>query len=105
MTNRNGPASFPAALAGLAVALLGFGCFSSGRQVTLKWSVISAAYAGYGVLWMIGGAAMILGGLWVLGSRGRRRFPLWAGALGSVLAGTSLVIGVLTYVVPCAGPG
>ena len=70
----------------------------------MEWSVISAAYAACGVAWIVGGVAMTGGGLGVLGSLGTRRTPLWVGALGSVLAGASLVIGVLTGVVPCSGP-
>jgi hypothetical protein len=48
---------------------------------------------------------MFIAGLWVLASRGRHRMPLWMGGLSAVLAGAVLVVGVLTYVVPCSGPG
>jgi hypothetical protein len=103
-TGRNAHVSFPSALLGVVIALLGFSLLRSGQQVVLEWPSISVAYAACGISWIIGAAAMIMGGLWVLGSLGRHRIALWAGALGSVLAGASLVIGVLTYVVPCSGP-
>jgi hypothetical protein len=96
--------SAPFALLGLAVAVLGFSILNSGRGVVDKWSQISAAYAACGVLWIICGALMSVGGLWVLASFGTHRLPLWLGAIGSVVAGASVVIGVLTSVVPCSGP-
>jgi len=87
-----------------AVAWVGFRILRDGQRVLEQWSMVSAAYAGYGLAWIIAGAAMIVGGLWAVGSTGMNRVALWTGSLGSVLAGASLMIGVLTYVVPCSGP-
>ena len=96
--------SAPFALMGLLIAVLGFSLGLNGKNVVSQWSQISAAYAACGVLWIICGALMTVGGLWVLVSLGRHRIPLWLGASGSAVAGASLIIGVLTYVVPCSGP-
>lgn len=103
-TNPKPRASFVPALLGLVVALLGFLIFQSGLQVVMQWSAITALYALCGAIWVFGGAAMMIGGVWGVASLGRRRVPLLMGGLGSVVAGASLIIGVLTYVVPCSGP-
>ena len=76
----------------------------AGLEVLLKWSSIGVPYAAVGALWLLAGPVMFGAGLWVLGSLGRHRMPLWLGATAAVLAGASLVVGVLTYVVPCSGP-
>lgn len=100
----NSPASLSAPLLGGVVAVFGFSVIRMGHRVVLEWSRISTAYASCGVVWILGGVAMLVGGLWALGSSGRRAIPLWTAALGSILAGSTLVVGVLTSVVPCSGP-
>jgi membrane protease YdiL (CAAX protease family) len=82
----------------------GYAISRAGFQVLLKWSSIGAAYAAVGALWSLAGPVMFGAGLWVLGSLGRHRMPLWLGGTAGVLAGAALVVGVLTYVVPCSGP-
>jgi len=91
-------------LAGLML-LFGYLIAAAGYQTLQKWPSISASYATYGVLWVVAGPAMLAGGLWVLGTLGRKQMPLWAGGIASVLSGGSLIAGVLTYVIPCSGPG
>jgi hypothetical protein len=68
------------------------------------WSSISAAYAAFGVLWIVAGPVMLACGLWALGTLGRSRIPLWIGGAATALSGGSLIAGVLSYVVPCSGP-
>ncbi len=89
-------------LAGLML-LFGYLVAAAGYQILRKWPSISAAYAAYGVLWVVAGPAMLAGGLWVLGSVGRSRIPLSIGGVAAILSGGSLIAGVLTYVIPCSG--
>ncbi len=84
--------------------LFGYAISESAYQTLSKWSSIGAAYAAVGILWLLAGPAMFGAGLWLLGSLGRHRIPLWLGGAAGILAGASLVVGVLTYVVPCSGP-
>jgi hypothetical protein len=69
-----------------------------------RWPSVSIAFAAWGGLWLIAGAALVIGGLWALGSLGGNRIPLRIGGAGAILSGGSLIVGVLTYVVPCSGP-
>jgi hypothetical protein len=93
------------ALAVAAVMMFfGYAMFASGYRILHEWSSISPAYAGVGVLWFLAGPGMFGAGLWVLGSLGRHRIPLWIGGTAAILAGVVLIVGVLTYVVPCSGP-
>lgn len=90
----------------LAVGMVFFGLIvsSAGYQVLRHWPSIGVAYAAFGVIWSLAGLAMVVAGVWVLGSLGRHRIPLWIGSAAAVVAGTVLVVGVLTYVIPCSGP-
>lgn len=93
------------ALAFAAVMMcFGYAIFGAGYRTLRGWSSIGPAYAGIGILWLLAGPAMFGAGLWVLGSLGRHRIPLWIGGAAAVLAGVVLIAGVLTYVVPCSGP-
>jgi hypothetical protein len=91
----------------VAAGMLFFGGVVSriGYHILRHWSSIGPAYAACGVLWVLAGPVMLVAGLWVLGSLGRHRIPLLVGGAATVLAGLVLVVGVLTYVIPCAGPG
>lgn len=90
----------------LAALMLVFGYLiaGAGYRTLQKWPSISAAYAACGVLWVVAGPAMLVAGVWVLASVGRRRIPLWIGGVAAVLSGGSLIAGVLTSVIPCSGP-
>jgi hypothetical protein len=91
----------------VAAVMLFFGGVVSriGYHILREWSSIGPAYAACGVLWVLAGLVMLVAGLWVLGSLGRHRIPLLVGGAATALAGLVLVVGVLTYVIPCAGPG
>jgi hypothetical protein len=82
----------------------GFLISREGYSILREWRAIGAAYAACGVLWILSGPAMFAGGSWVLASLGRRATPLWLAGAASVVAGGTLVVGVLTHVVPCSGP-
>ena len=90
----------------LAVLFVGFGYLVavSGFRTVGSWSSISAAFAAYGVFWIVAGPSMIASGAWVLASLGRNRMALGISGTTAILAGASLIAGVLTYVVPCSGP-
>lgn len=90
----------------LAAGMVLFGALIAvgGYGIVRRWSSISLAFAACGVLWLLAGPVMLAAGFWVLGSLGRRRIPLWAGGAAAVLTGVVLVVGVLTYVIPCSGP-
>jgi hypothetical protein len=91
---------------GIAGLLLAFGFLAAaaGYQTIRKWPSIGAAYAAYGLLWIVAGPAMFASGLWLLRSLVPSRVPLWIGGGAALLCGASLIVGVLTYVVPCTGP-
>jgi len=91
----------------VAAGMLFFGGVVSriGYHILRHWSSIGPAYAACGVLWVLTGPVMLVAGLWVVGSLGRHRIPLLVGGAATALAGLVLVVGVLTYVIPCAGPG
>jgi hypothetical protein len=92
-------------LLGAIVALLGLAVCGSAWNAISQWQFISTAYAAIGVIWLIAGIAMLAGGIWSAISAGKSRAPLWIAGAASALAGSLLVIGVVTYVVPCSGPG
>jgi hypothetical protein len=89
---------------GMMAALLGLGVFNNGLRIAREWPSISSAYAACAVAWMIAGPAMIIGGLWALGSLGRHKTSLWLAAAGSMLSGVLVIVGVLSSVIPCSGP-
>lgn len=84
--------------------MLGFVGLSAGHTTLREWGAISPALRMCGLLWTLAGAVTMVTGLWALGSLGRNRMPLLVGGAAAALAGIVLVVGVLTYVVPCSGP-
>jgi hypothetical protein len=92
-------------IAAAAMLFLGLLVSAMGYQTVRGWSFISSAYASCGLLWVVAGPVMLVAGLWLLGSLGRNRIPLLVGGAATALAGVVLVVGLLTYVIPCARPG
>ena len=94
----------PMTLVAIVTIFFGF-LISRGAYLTLRqWSSIGAGYSAFLALWALAGPTMLVGGLWVLLSLGRRATPLWLAGAASIAAGGALVVGVLTHVVPCSGP-
>ena len=60
--------------------------------------------AAVGIVWIVAGPVMFLAGLGAAVTLGRSRIPMLAGGLAAVLAGIVVIVGVLTYVIPCSGP-
>ena len=101
---RRGWLAAPMAVVAAVTIFFGF-LISRGGYMTLReWSSIGAGYSTFGVLWALAGPIMFVAGCWVLGSWGRREIPLWLGGAAAIIAGTVLVAGVLTHVIPCSGP-
>lgn len=84
--------------------LFGYGVAAVGYDALQKWPYTSLEFAALGLLWLIVGPSMLAGGLWALGSLGRARIPFWISGGGAMLAGGSLIAGVLSYAIPCSGP-
>jgi hypothetical protein len=91
-------------LAAAVMIFFGFLVGRGGYSTIREWRSVGTALAAFGVLWILAGLAMFVAGWWVLGTLGRQRIPLWMGGTAAVVAGASLVVGVLTHVVPCSGP-
>jgi ABC-type polysaccharide/polyol phosphate export permease len=89
-----------------AVLMLLFGAIVSrrGYYIALQWGEITAPYAAIALIWIAAGAVMLTAALATFMSDATQRFPLWAGSIGGAAAGLALLAGVLTCVVPCAGP-
>ena len=93
-----------AALLAPVLALFGAVMSVTGFAILSMWSSISPAYAACAVAELVAGPVMALSALWILGSLGRHRIPLWAGGGAAMLAGVVWLAGVLSYVIPCSGP-
>jgi membrane protease YdiL (CAAX protease family) len=93
-----------AVLAGAVMIFFGFVVGRGGYLIIREWRSVGTALAACGVLWILAGLAMFVAGWWVLGTLGRQRIPFRMGGAAAVVAGASLVVGVLTHVVPCSGP-
>jgi hypothetical protein len=57
-----------------------------------------------GVLLFLGGTVMVSSTLWLLGTLGRSRLPLWVGGIASILNASIFAWATLTNVLPCSGP-
>jgi len=92
------------ALVAVGTVFFGFQVSRAGYSTLREWSSIGAGLTTCGALWALAGPTMCVAGWWVLLSFGRRRAPLWLAGAASVVAGGTLLVGVLTHVVPCSGP-
>jgi hypothetical protein len=90
----------------LAVLMLLFGAIygRGGYALIGEWSAISRALAACAVLFVVCGAVMVACGLWLLIRIGRDSRPLWIGGAATALCGIVILAGVLSHVIPCAGP-
>ena len=69
-----------------------------------EWSSISRALAACAVLFVVCGAVMVACSLWLLVKTSSSARPLWIGGAATALCGIVIVAGVLSNVIPCAGP-
>lgn len=84
--------------------LFGFLVSRMGYLTLREWASIRTGFSACGTLWALAGPIMFVAGCWALLSSGRRRTPLWLAGTASIVAGGTLLVGVLTHVVPCSGP-
>ena len=91
----------------LAVLMLLFGAIygRGGLALLGEWAAISPVLAACAVLFLFCGAVMVGCGLWLLVRRGGGFYrPLWIGGSATALCGLVILAGVLSKVIPCAGP-
>lgn len=91
-------------LCAVLMLLIGAMVLRRGYYVALQWREISSPYAAIAVIWIAAGAVMLTAALATFMSGASQQLPLWAGSIGATVCGLALAAGVLTYVVPCAGP-
>ena len=91
-------------LPALFMAFFGFLISMAGYSVIREWHSIRLAYAAFGITWILAGPLMFVAGCWLVISAGRKVTPWWMGGAACTVAGSALVLGVLTHVVPCSGP-
>lgn len=84
--------------------LFSFVLGQAGYRILGLWPSISILYAACAAVWLLAAPILAVCGLWNLVALGRNRIPLRLGGGAAVAAGFVLVAGVLTYVIPCAGP-
>jgi uncharacterized membrane protein YphA (DoxX/SURF4 family) len=92
------------ALVVIATIFFGFLVSRGGYSTLREWRSIGAGYSTCGMLWALAGPIMFVAGCWVLLTLGRRPTPLWLAGAGSIVAGSTVLVGVLTHVIPCSGP-
>ena len=76
----------------------------SGYALLGEWSAISRALAACAVLLVVCSAVMVASGIWLLVNKGSSARPLWIGGAATTLCGIVILAGVLSNVIPCAGP-
>lgn len=73
-------------------------------QFVREWSALQPALAAGASLWVLTGLLTSGAGGWLLLRRSSPGLPLRVGGAATILAGATLLAGVLARVVPCAGP-
>jgi hypothetical protein len=90
---------------GLAVLLLyGVVPLLFAYFILREWTAERTALVVFGVIFLFGGATMLISALLLFVSLGRWRLPLWAGATASLASATALIVATLTEILPCSGP-
>lgn len=105
MQSATATSRFRAVFMALLMGYLGIALFMLGYPRLRDWQVLQAPFALCVLIWVISGPIIVAAALWILLTSGRRRASLWIGGIAAAVDGTTLVAGVLTHVVPCAGPG
>ena len=87
----------------LVFLICSFIIWSASRNILSEWQSVRAAYAAVGVLWAASAVVMLVCGVWLVVAK-QRALPLWIGSSAIIVAGTVLIVGILTSVIPCSGP-
>lgn len=84
--------------------LYGLGIVIAGWMVLREWAALSSLLVVFGVVFLVGGTAMVSSALWLFVAVGRSRVPLWIGGIASILNAGIFALVTLTGVLPCSGP-
>ena len=90
----------------LTIPLLFFGIlmFLGGWLDFSDWKSESAALIALDLGFLATGLTTVVAALWILASLGRKALPVRIAALSAIAAGTLMLAGTLSYVLPCSGP-
>ncbi len=90
----------------LAILFLGLGLlvFLSGMELVWEWGAIGHVLAFVDVLMLLCGSIMIVTAIWLFITLGRKGIALWMGGTAAALAGSAVVVGTVSKVIPCGGP-
>jgi uncharacterized membrane-anchored protein len=90
----------------LAFLLLFFGgVYALGASTSLReLAAMSRGLITCMALLVVCGLAMLSAGIWLVVTLGRNLRALWLGGSASALCGVVVLTGVLSKVIPCAGP-
>lgn len=90
----------------VAIVMFFIGCFTfySGFQFAREWSSLQPPLALGAALWLISGLVTSGAAFFLLLRHISPKPPLWIGGTATLVAGATLLIGVLIHVVPCPGP-
>lgn len=101
---RNVLLNIAAMLVGILMLLLGAVLTRFAMPAVLEWTALGGALKLILVIWLIAGPVALASGVWLLVSLGRRAWPIWIGSAALLASGALMLAGVLTHVIPCAGP-
>jgi len=87
------------------VLLLGALLLAAGTYSNFKhWQSLSGSFRAVNILFVAGIAGLVLGAAFLLVGEGWRRRGLLTGGAAAALIGATITWGVLSGVIPCAGP-
>jgi len=75
-----------------------------GYSVCREWAAGSNVLAVFGILFLLGGAAMVLSALRLVVKQDHQHQALWIGGVASILSSGIFAWVTLTEVLPCSGP-
>lgn len=101
---RNLLLNFAAVLVAVLMLLLGGVLTLFAASAVPEWTALTGALKSIVAIWLVAGPVMLGCGLWLLISLGRHDLPLFIGGGAAFASGALMVAGVLTHVIPCAGP-
>lgn len=96
--------NFAVVLIGILMLLLGGILTLFALPASMEWSALGGPLKFIVLSWLVAGPVVLGCGVWLIVSLGRYTPPLWVGSAGMFAPGILMVAGVLSHVVPCAGP-